>query len=437
MKEMDYMVSYVEKYTGEVHSIDGVPVFALQENVFPTAGLVFFFRDGVAYEGENEWGISHFVEHILFRGTKEYPTLYDLSMAVEGGGGRFSAYSTRDVVAYWIKFLPPKEEEALHIMEQMLLYPSIKEEFISSEKAIIYQERQREINNPSFFSSLMVENLLLWPLPLCRHPIGEDEFISQITPAILRDHIARVYNRSNMAVACVGNFSSSFLSQLKNVIHKFPQGEKGRYINFIPNFKWGGKNVVHRVTHHKSQVYLSMGWKFTVKNMKEFYQWRVANALLGAGYTSLLNKLLREDENITYLCTTGLNFYEDVAVFKINLALADKNLEKAIFLIENLLNKVKAGKVNPSIFHKAKIRHAGSLIVKMEDPLEIAKIMGHSLIKESFKFTLWEYIKSISDVSIDGVSSLLKRCLTDENRKIFIQTGSPMVEKVFPNAFKM
>lgn len=402
-----------------------------------TQSFVIAFKDGVAYEPAHLWGISHFVEHILFRGTEDIPTLYDISRKVEGIGGKISAYSMRDMVAFFLKVPPGYEERAFYILEQLILHPSLNPPFIDQEKAIIHQERQREINNPNFLNSLMVENILLFPSPVSRHPVGDDNVIERISPDIIRDYMKNVYHGNNLHIAVAGNITDKIYDMTERFTAAFPKGSPVKKADFTLEGNYGDAKVFHLQSHHKNQVFLSVGWKFRIESEQELFDWKVLSSLLGAGYTGILNRVLREEENITYLCTAKFNYYDDTGIFKLSMSLGDNNLKRAMECIDKIMQDIADGHVDREIFNEAVIRHASSLLFRMEDSLEVAKIFAHNLVKENTTFSFKDYYHNLENVSFESVCSLAGRHLVSENRAVFLQTGSDAVDQCFKNVFKL
>lgn len=402
-----------------------------------TQSFVISFKDGVAYEPADVWGISHFVEHILFRGTREIPTLYDISRKVEGIGGKISAYSMRDMVAFFLKAPPGYEERAFYILEQLVLHPALNPDFIAQEKAIIHQERQREINNPNFLNSLMVENILLFPSPVSRHPVGDDNVIGKIDPDMLRDYMKNVYHRDNLHIAVAGNITDKIYDRVERLTASFPKGSPIKKADFAVEGDYRGAQVFHLQSHHKSQVFLSVGWKFRIESEQELFSWKVLSSLLGAGYTGILNRVLREEENITYLCTAKFNYYDDAGIFKLSMSLNDSSLKRAMECLDKIMQDIAEGKVDREIFGEAVIRHASSLLFRLEDSLEVAKILAHTLVKENRTFSFKDYYHNLENVTFESICSLAGRHLGSENRVVFLQTGSEAVDQCFENVFKL
>jgi len=438
MEIINDLKGFISKFSMDfVRLGNTVPLQVFKNPYSPSMSMIFCVNDGVAYEPENLWGISHFVEHILLRGTDKYPTLYDIARRVEGVGGKISAYSTRNMVSFWIKVLPGYEHVALDVMEEILVHPLLKEEYIESERLIIQQERHRELNNPAFYSSIALEGLLLLPDPLSRHPVGDDEVIKNMGEDLLRGYIQKNYNKQNLGIALSGNISENYLELFEDTISRFPDGSPPERADFKISSEVSEKEVIILPSHHKSQIYLSIGWKFPLEDFENMFTWRIINTLLGAGYTSLLNRILREEKNLTYLCTTKFSTYEDSGIFKINLALSDKNLGKALEVIDSLIDELKEEKINREIFQEAIVRHLSFVVTRIEDSLEVAKAMGQFLLRDDKDFSFLEYLEKIEKVDLSSAAKLAKKHLIDKNRKILLHTGSEAVMNDYPHALKL
>jgi predicted Zn-dependent peptidase len=418
-------------------TLGGVPTAILKNPAAPTAGIVFAFKDGVAYESEELWGVAHLLEHMVFRGTEKHPSLYEVSRRAESVGGRVSAYSTRDAAAFWVKMPAGAEEEALGLLVELLTRPLLRPEHLESEKTVISQERRRELTNPGLVSSLLLENILLHPDPASRHPIGTEEGVARLDCACLREHLGRAYHRGAMAVSAAGNLSAGFERALAKALEAFPRGPARKRASF--KLSGGFPDVPTHIlpSHHKNQVHLSVGWRFPVTDEEERSTWQALNTLLGAGYTSLLNVLLREKEALTYLCTTKLVFHGGEGVFKINLALDDKDLARVLPLIDGLLGEVKERKISETLFSEAVVRHAAGLVFQLEDSVESARVLGHSLLRGDETFTFMKALEGLERVDFARAAELAGTHLQDRNRKIVLQTGSPEARRVFPGAASM
>jgi len=412
----------------------GVPLVQHPTPGFPTATLLFCMRAGVRYESRQHWGASHFLEHILMRGTERYPTLYDLTRRIEGIGGRISAWSTRDLTSYWVKLPPGQEATGLEILTQVLFRPRLDPEFIQAERAIIRHERLRERHSPSGFVSQAIESLLLQPSPVSRHPVGEDTELARMSPDFLRSFLRKSYHRANLVVAAAGNLSADLPQTLDRALAEAPDGVPATPADFELDCPLQGQSVVLHPSAQPEQVFLGLGWSFPVASRRELVTWRVANTLLGSGYTSLLNQALREQESLTYVCSTALNTYAGTGIFKMHLALAERDLERVLDRIQAILGDLAGLRVPPDIFQDAAVRHAAGLVFRCEDSLEVARLLGQTMSRDGEPFGFSTYLRQVESVTLEEVADQVRRHLTVEKRQMILHTGSERIRKVFPEA---
>ncbi len=413
-----------------------VPLVHRSTPGFPTAALLFCVRAGVRYESRDHWGASHFLEHILMRGTRRYPTLYDLTRRVEGIGGRISAWSTRDLTSYWVKLPPGQESVGLEVLTQVLFHPRLDPEFIQAERAIIGHERLRERHNPAGLVSHAIESLLLQPSPVSRHPVGEDAELARLTPDFLRSFLRDYYHRANLVVAAAGSLSPDLPQALDRALAlaEAPDGVPAAPADFELDTTLRDPGVVLHPSSQKEQVFLGLGWRFPVSSRRELVTWRVVNTLLGSGYTSLLNQALREQESLTYVCSTAFNTYADTGIFKVHLALAERDLEKVLDRIQALLEDLARLRVPPDIFCEAAVRHAAGLVFRCEDSLEVARLLGQTMSRDGEPFHLSAYLRQVEAVTLEEAADLVRRHLTAERRRMLLHTGSERLQKLFPQA---
>lgn len=434
MKPLASLKSLARRRPTETVSAAGVPTALIRTPEAASSGVLVCFRDGVAYEPEDLWGISHFLEHAVFRGTETHPSLYDISRAVERFGGRVSAHSTREMTAYWAKIPPGHEGAALEVLAELVSKPLLKDEHIEAERAIISQERRREAASPATVCALAVESLLLRPSPLSRHPVGSPESLERIDQKALRGHLAEAYHRGSAAAAAAGALPDGFLAGLEKTLGSLPDGRPRPRADFAAGSRLAGADAVIIPSPMRNQAQLCMGWRFPVESEEERLAWRAVNTLLGAGYTSLLNRTLREKENVTYLATTKLSVYPEGAVFKVSLGTAARDLERAAGLVSRVLEDVAEGKISEDLFAEAVTRHAANVVFRMEEPLETARILGERLMRDGAGFSFEEYVSGLEAVDFREAAELVRRHLVGVGPKTVLCTGSEEARRAFPGA---
>ncbi len=412
-----------------------VPALVSRDRHSPFSYFLVALRAGVRYEERDEWGISHFLEHVLMRGTERYPTLYDLTRHVEGLGGQTAAYSTRDLTAYWVKVPSDSGPVALEVLEEILFHPSLDPKYIEAEREIIIHERQRESTNYSVYTANAIESLLLEPNPMSRHPVGEDEVLATFDAQRLRRYLERTYRRQNMVLVACGNLEDGLIERINSFLAQAPSGPPPKPANFLVESQYPDGSVIIKRSPFPQQVFISLGWRFPILSFKDLLTWRVINTLLGAGYTSLLNGQLRERSSLTYLCQTAMNAYDGMGIFKLHMAMHARDLPQAMLLVEEIIDSLAQGELAPEIFQEAVMRHAAGTVSRWENGLERVRLGGHLLAREGEIFDLQAYLEGLEGVSKERASQLVNRWLQPADRLVFICTGASEVEKMFPQTY--
>ncbi|MCR4783610.1 MAG: insulinase family protein [bacterium] len=403
----------------------------------PFSYIMAAIKAGVRYESQEDWGASHFLEHILMRSTEKYATLYELSRHVEGIGGQTSAYSTRDLTAYWVKVPTGCEELGLDLLSQILFKPTLKQEFIDLERSIIVHERQRELVNYGRYTANALESLLLEPNPMSRHPVGTDESLARMTPDYLRAFLKKHYHAGNIVVVGAGQPDPSFAGKVEAFLKEAPPGETSKPANFMVESQYPDGSVIIKRSPHKEQVFISMGWRFPVLTDLDLLTWRVINTLLGAGYTSLLNWELREKHSFTYVCNTAMNVYDGMGVFKLHMAMHDRDLPQALGIVTRIIADLASNKIDRKAFDEAVVRHAAGLVTRWQNPLEAVPLVAHLLSRDGRLFDLAGYLSDLEKVKMDRAAELVSRWLAPQDRLVFVCTGSDKVDNMFAQTYRI
>lgn len=411
-----------------------VPFVVSSDPRSPATTIMAVIRAGVRYESQEDWGASHFLEHLLMRGTQQYPTLYELTRSLESLGGQTSAYSTRDLTAFWVKVPGGCEKCGFDVLSELLLQPALNPEHIEAERRIIDHERRRELANGATFASNTLESLLLAPNPMSRHPIGTDEGLNRMDRHYLRGCLDRWYHRGNMCLSAFGNLDTASLINLTDdFLSKVPNGAATMPANFLAesNAHKDG-TVLYKASANKEQVFLALGWRFPILTHRELVTWRVINTLLGAGYTSLLNQELREKNSLTYLCTTAMNAYDGMGIFKLHMAMRAEDLAKALAMVDQIIASLSDGKIAADLFSEAAMRHAANLVYRSESALETVRLLGHSMARDGELFSWRRYLKDVEEVKPEEAAQLAAKYLSPQQRLTFVYSGAEGLKQVFP-----
>ena len=169
-----------------------------------SVSVVVLVGAGSCYESNEEAGISHFAEHLLFKGTQQRPTFKEITEAIEGVGGIINAGTDKEITIYWCKVASPHFPIAVDVLSDILLNSRFDEQEIERERRVIIEEIKMNLDLPQHRVSVLIDDLL-WPeQPLGREVIGYRETVSSITRDQLLNQVARRYMPNNSVVSIAG-----------------------------------------------------------------------------------------------------------------------------------------------------------------------------------------------------------------------------------------
>ena len=392
------------------------PMSSVQSvSVYVTVGA------GPRYETEETSGLAHFLEHMLFEGTKKFPTSKEISSRIEKLGGSASAYTDKEYVMYYLKIPKKYLETGLDYLSDILFNSLLNQKAIIKEKRILSEEMKRAIDNADWeIWNAWYEWVWGKDQWLGRPTLGEEGTIQNITKKKLQDYIGKLYHPSNMVIAVAGNFSIERAEELikqyfgKQQSKKSPVFEK---LKFIP------KNTRTKIIKvNTNQVHLILGFVTGISNEHiDRFPIRVITDILTIGASSrLFNKLVYE-LGIAY--STGSQAWplNETGLFYIYGDFSAKNIKKAIKVILEEIKNLKKEKVSDEELNEAKERDKNGLYFSLETPDSIASLFSVQRITEKRIITPEEIIKGIDKVTSGDIQRAARKYLTKENLRLVIR----------------
>ncbi len=385
-------------------------VLVIPQHCAHSISILCSFRDGVAYETDEEWGISHFLEHLHFKGTPQYPSLTAISSAIEGEGGQISAYSTRDSTAFWAKVPPWSHRFAFSILGSIVSNTDFKDDAVEREKPIILQEMERERLNARLFNGLSLEDRLIVPHPMGRSPLGDAASIESHKAPRISEYKKRVYCSSNCHLVIAGAIDENTARVCALALsHEMPEGEP-RLCDLQSDT---GSHTEHGRVHHLqypglSQINIGVGWLIRDPDAHlRWLDWSILNTLLGVGFSSLLYRKLREEHQLTYLVTTQLKLYKPSGTFRIMLDTKPEHVKTSIAHITDIFAELARKGVRSEDFERARAQLWGNMTVRTEDTMEYARILGRRAFMGEPVTSLAEIGRKIERLSPSLVEELV------------------------------
>ena len=278
-----------------------------------SASIVLYVGAGSRYESPEEAGISHFVEHMCFKGTPRYPTAKHISEAIEGVGGVMNASTDRELTSYWCKVPLTHFQEALDVLADMVREPLYEPDEIEKERQVILEELAMTYDVPSYRAELLIDEVM-WPdQPLGRDVGGTRDSVAGISRDMMLDYMHRQYTLSNLVVSIAGNIHHD--EAIEAVQSRFRDWAGHTPGSWIPADDGQAAPWFGMERRKTEQAHVCIAVKGLSSTHPDRYALDLLSAVLGEGMSSRLFLELRERRGLVYDVHTTVSHLKDCGTF--------------------------------------------------------------------------------------------------------------------------
>lgn len=307
---------------------NGLRLIAAELSHLHSVEIAVYVKVGGRYDAPEKAGLSHFLEHMLFRGTLDYPTTLELEAAFEAIGGSVNAATDSDSTCFYSRVHPDRSAEAVKIFSSMLLRPTMPG--IETEKKIITEEALEDINERG--EDVNLDNLssrLLWPShPLGMPTVGTLETINAFTEEDMRSHLGKYYVPENTVIVAAGRVDKdSFFAACEEHFGSW-KGTLSESAPEVSNVQTAPQTLFAK--DMDSQVSLQIAFRGFSRNDSRITPCRLIRRILCGGGSSRLLMSLRENMGIVYSVSAGISAYDETGCFALDLSTAPENLLAAV-----------------------------------------------------------------------------------------------------------
>jgi predicted Zn-dependent peptidase len=351
---------------------------------------------GSRNEMDNEHGMVHFIEHMLFKGTQKRKTYHILS-SLDDAGGELNAYTTKEETAIHASILTEEFEKAVDIISDITFNSIFPEKEIEKEKDVVIEEINSYLDNPGELIFDDFEEMIFPGQPIGRNILGTPATVKSITQKALFEFVSRNYSTNQMVFCSVGNIPDDKVIHLTN---KY----LGAVASNIKKSRKGKSPVYKRATVTKkmdtNQDHCMIGnASYNIKDKRRIGMFLLNNLLGGPGLNSRLNLSLRERNGLAYNVESNYNAYLDTGVFSIYFGTDRQNLERSIAITMAELNKLRTDRLGPIQFSKTKNQLKGYLARSYENHESLMLSLGKSLLVFNRIDSLEEICKKIDSLT--------------------------------------
>ena len=379
---------------------------------------------GGRYENKDNKGISHFLEHILFKGSNRY-NIKEIKELIEGKGGSLNAFTADEVTCYLCKVRPQNLSLSLDILSDMVLNPTIPTHEVEKERLVILEEIKMYKDLPQHHVHELLD-ALLWP----NHTLGVNlagtfKSVSGISRSDLLAYQKQNYHPNNIVVSIAGALDrDEIIAKIKDTFSGISYKESSSFAAANKHSKGAELTCLSKETE---QTHLAMGLPSLKRKHRDHYALELLNIILGANMSSRLFNKVREERGLCYSIHSQVKALDDTGGFFVNVGTDNKKVKEALEVIIEELNIIKTKLVSEDEFSRAKEFFLGQLAMSLESTLNNMLWIGDSVITEGRTHTLKEITKKVMAVTREDLKRVAQKIF--ELNKLKVALIGPLKEE--------
>jgi predicted Zn-dependent peptidase len=388
---------------------NGLRVLTTSVPTAQAASIAFFAGIGSRGEAPRTNGLSHYLEHMLFKGTQSRPNAQLISQAIEGAGGSLNAYTTHELTCYWNNVPFEVAGTGIAVVADMMQHSLLAQEEIDRERTVVQQEIRRSYDTPSAWVGELIGRATFGDQPIGWPVAGSLETVEELQRADFIEHMERFYTADNAVFSVAGNV------QHEEVVHlaeehfgDLPTNTHGA----SPAANWGlprERVIVEPRETEQTQIALSM--QAVSRRDPDRYAIEILHTVLGRGMSSRLFEEVRERRGLAYSVGSRLTRYLDIGAFTVAAGVTRAQQEEALQVIVAQLHRICDEPVPAEELTRAIDYAAGSFRLSLETPMSFGQRFGEQLLQDGEIEPPDETVARLRAVTAEDVQRVAKRVI--------------------------
>ncbi len=384
---------------------NGIRVVMEPINYVNSVSIGIWVKVGSRYESINNNGVSHFIEHMLFKGTKKR-TAKEIANSIDKIGGQLNAFTSKESTCYYAKVLDSHFEIALDVLADMFFNSNFSQDEIDKERGVILEEISMYEDSPED----LVHDLFsqaVWPEnPLGMSILGTEESLQSLDRNNILDFYSKNYIPENIVISVVGNIKpQEVLTKITKYFEDYNPNIR-RSVN-IAQPVFSSDNIIR--SKDTEQVHLCLGFNGLDTSSEYFYSMLVVNNVFGGAMSSRLFQNIREDKGLAYSVFSYPSAYLDCGLFSIYAGMKPTQLQKVSRLIMEEIELIKKNGITQEELYDSKEQLKGSYILGLESTSGRMISIGKSELMLDKIYSPNEIIEKISRVDMNSIEEVIKR----------------------------
>jgi predicted Zn-dependent peptidase len=375
-----------------------------------SASLVLMFGVGSRFEEDRIGGISHFVEHLFFKGTRRRPTAKEIAEAIEGVGGVINASTDKELTVYWTRVPAERLELAVDVLFDIVSDSQLSPQDIDRERMVILEELKMYQDQPQDYVHSLFESVM-WPEhPLGRDIIGTVQSVSRTSRDDLVEFIGGHYGLANLVVGLSGGIDTDSTARLVQERLSLPPAPNGTGAQSAPGPLAAARLLLHR--KETEQAHICLGVRGVSYLDPDRYTIDIVNTILGEGMSSRLFLEIRERRGLAYDVHSFTSKHRDAGYFGVYLGVDPKKAQEAVEAVVGELRRVAEQEVDPRELSKAKEFTKGRIRLGLESTNAMASWLCQQELLTGTIRSVDEVVAIVDAVTAEDVKRVAARVLT-------------------------
>ncbi len=409
---------------------NGAWVISFQMPEMNSVSFGIWIGAGSRYENERNNGVSHFLEHLLFKGSRKRSGR-KIKEDIEGSGGSLNGFTSEECTCYLAKAVSEKTKLCMDVLTDMVLHPLLRSDDIEMERGVIREEISRQKDLPMQYVNVLFDRLLWGKHPLGFNTAGSTEIINSLTRKDIVEYKNVLYKPGNVIVAAAGRLEhKEIVKEISARFSRVPSSKRSKPSS-LKKKQTGPQLVVEE--RNTEQTHICLGTQGFSYKHPDRYALGVLNIILGGNMSSRLFEEVREKRGLAYHISSSVHKFVDAGVFLISAGVDSRRIDDALKVIIREMRKIREKNVSRKELSQAKEFCRGQILLSMEDTSTRMLWIGENKLALGKVTPIEEIMERIKKVSIDDVRRIADNLFGDDKMNLAIISPHKRgkIEKVF------
>jgi predicted Zn-dependent peptidase len=387
------------------HLSNGIPVVMEQLKNMRSVSLGIWVKVGSRNEETHKNGISHFLEHMFFKGTAKR-TAKDIAVEIDSLGGELNAFTSKESTTFYVKILDEYLEKGIDLLSDIFLHSTFPEEDIEKEKRIIKEEIKLVEDTPDDYIHDLFNQTIWGHKDLGQPVLGRRETVKSFTREDIVSHIKKYYGTKDVVISCAGNFEHESLVNILNKslgsLRRGSEPEKG-----APPYFENKVEVFHK---ELSEAHLCIGVEGIPQTSEDRYSLFVLNTIFGAGVSSRLFQEIREKRGLAYSIYSFVSSYYDTGIWGVYAGVSRKRVGEVAGLILKEMHDLKSTLTEVEL-QRAKNHLKGNIVLGLESTSSRMTNIARQEIYHGRYYSPKEIMKEVDSITLVNIQALAEKLI--------------------------